>query len=122
MTSKKTLLLGASDKPNRYAYLAAIKLQEKGHEVVLLGKRKGNVNGISIDTEKKTYENIDTVTLYLSATNQQEYLDYLLNTIHPKRIIFNPGAENQELKISAKKTGIETLEACTLVLLSTGQY
>jgi predicted CoA-binding protein len=121
MPNKKTLILGASSNPGRYSYLALKKLNANKHSVVAVGNRKGNVDGIAIDTEQKPVEDIDTITLYLNANNQKQYYDYILS-LQPKRIIFNPGAENEELSALASKNNIKTMEACTLVLLSTGQY
>jgi Predicted CoA-binding protein len=119
--SKKTLVLGASENPARYSYLAINKLRSHQHPVVAIGRKKGKVLDVEIDTEKKSVETIDTVTLYLNPTHQKEYYDYILS-LRPKRIIFNPGAENEELYNLAKTNGIQPMEACTLVLLSTGQY
>jgi len=118
---KKTLVLGASDNPQRYSYLALNRLRSKGHPVVAIGKKQGKVADVDIDTEKKPFPEVDTVTLYLNPRLQEQYYDYILS-LHPKRIIFNPGAENPELERLAKQSGIEPMEACTLVLLSTGQY
>ena len=118
---KKTLVLGASDNPERYSYLAVNRLRAKGHPVAAIGIKKVKVADVDIDTEKKPYPDIDTVTLYLNPQNQKEYYDYILS-LHPKRVIFNPGAENQELYNLAKSNGIQPMEACTLVLLSTGQF
>ena len=121
MANKKTLVLGASPNPSRYSYLAMNRLKQKGHDVVAIGTREATVNGITIEKEKKEFENVDTVTLYLNPQRQQEYQDYILS-LHPKRIIFNPGTENDELWQKAKDAGIQPVEACTLVMLSTGQY
>ncbi len=121
MASKKTLVLGASDNPSRYSYLAIQRLRNHGHPVVAVGRKVTTVGDVIIDKEKKEYEQVDTVTLYLNPQHQQEYYNYILS-LHPKRIIFNPGAENDELTALAKQKGIETLEACTLVMLSTGKY
>jgi uncharacterized protein len=118
---KKTLVLGASDNPERYSYLAINRLQQTGHPVVAIGRKKTIVHGIAVDTEKKSIENIDTVTLYLSPLHQKEYYNYILS-LKPKRIIFNPGAENEELAEMARANHIQPMEACTLVLLSTGQF
>lgn len=118
---KKTLLLGASDNPSRYSYLALQRLRANGHPVSAIGKRQAVVGDVTIETEKKVLENIDTVTLYLNPIHQKEYYNYIIS-LKPKRIIFNPGAENDELYDLAKKNGIAPKEACTLVLLSTGQY
>jgi len=121
MEKKKTLVLGASQNPARYSYLALKSLNSKNYPVVAIGKRKGKVDSIEIDIQQRPVSDLDTITLYLNATNQKQYYDYILS-LHPKRIIFNPGAENHELKSLASANGIKTMEACTLVLLSTGQY
>ena len=121
MNEKKTLVLGASDNPARYSYLAIRRLRNLHHPVVAIGRKNTVVGDVSITKEKKPEENIDTITLYLNAGHQREYYDYILS-LKPKRIIFNPGAENDELASLARKQGIETTEACTLVMLSTNQY
>jgi len=118
---KKTLVLGASENPNRYSNMAVKKLSSHGHPVVAIGRRAGKIDGIIISNERLPQTDIDTVTLYLNPTNQVPYYDYILS-LNPKRIIFNPGTENEELDKLAKKNGIETKEACTLVMLSTNQY
>jgi len=120
-TKKKTLVLGASDNPSRYSYLAIHRLRNHGHPVVAIGKKATQVSDVIIDKEKKQFDNVDTVTLYLNPLHQQQYYDYILS-LQPQRIIFNPGAENDELAELARKKGIQPLEACTLVLLSTNQY
>jgi len=119
--SKKTLVLGASDNPSRYSYLAVNRLRSYGHPVVAIGKKNTMVVDVPIEKEKKNWEDVDTVTLYLNPAHQQQYYDYILS-LKPKRIIFNPGAENDELADLAIKNGITPVEACTLVLLSTNQY
>lgn len=118
---KKTLVLGASDNPSRYSFLAVKRLRNQGHPVVAIGKRITRVADVDIEKEKKEFDNVDTVTLYLNPIHQQEYYDYILS-LKPKRIIFNPGAENDELASLAKAHQIKPMEACTLVLISTGQY
>jgi len=121
MSNKKTLVLGASENSERYSNLAVKKLLAYQHTVVALGKREGKIGDVQIETEKQAFDNIDTVSLYMNPMHQQEFYDYILS-LHPKRIIFNPGTENDELVALAKQKGIYTQEACTLVLLSTGQY
>ena len=118
---KKTLVLGASDNPSRYSYLAVNRLRSHGYAVVAIGKKNAMVADVPIEKEKKDWDNVDTVTLYLNPTHQQQYYDYILS-LKPRRIIFNPGAENDELADLAVKNGIKPMEACTLVLLSTDQY
>ncbi|HNZ61768.1 MAG TPA: CoA-binding protein [Paludibacteraceae bacterium] len=118
---KKTLVIGASTNPERYAYKAAQRLLENGHEIELLGLRPGEIFGKAIDTERKQYTDIDTVTLYVGPKNQPEYYDYIIS-LHPKRVVFNPGTENPEFEAMLESNGIQAQEACTLVLLGTNQY
>ncbi len=118
---KKTLVLGASDNPARYSYLAINRLRSHGHPVVGIGRKNTKVADVFIEKEKIPVNDIDTVTLYLNPKHQEEYYDYIFS-LHPKRIIFNPGTENDQLIEMAKEKNIRTMEACTLVMLSTGQY
>ncbi len=120
---KKTLILGASTNPARYAYLVANKLVRKGYPIVNVGRKTGQVAGADIESADtgEVYTDIDTITIYVAPQNQSVYYDYILQT-NPKRVIFNPGAENPELKEKLESAGIETVEACTLVMLNTGQY
>lgn len=119
--NKKTVVLGASANPSRYSHLAVHKLKQYGHDVVAVGLRDGAIDGVVIQHGMPTVTDVDTVTMYMNETRQKEFYDYIID-MKPKRIIFNPGAENEELTALAKKNGIEPLEACTLVMLSTGQY
>lgn len=121
MDIKKTVVLGASDNPSRYSYVAVEKLIRYGHPVIAIGKKTGHVANTAITTERPEEKEVDTVTLYLNPANQKQYYDYIIS-LHPKRIIFNPGAENKELYDLVKANGIEPVQACTLVLLGTGQY
>lgn len=121
MKNKKTLVLGASTNPARYSYLAINKLRSEGHDVVAIGKRTGKVKDVEVIAEANPIKDLDTVTLYLNANNQKHYYNYILEQ-KPKRIIFNPGAENDELEKLAQENNIDILRACTLVLLSTHQY
>lgn len=121
MNKKKTLVLGASANPSRYSFLAIQRLRSHGHPVVTIGRRPARVADTDIRTEKEMETGIDTVTMYMNKKHQEEFHDYILS-LKPKRIIFNPGAENETLEKLARDKGIETLEACTLVMLSTNQY
>jgi predicted CoA-binding protein len=121
MANKKTLVLGATPNPNRYAYLAANRLKAKGHTIINVGIKKGEVAGVQIEEPLQIHADVDTLTLYVGPHNQPDLYQYILKT-NPKRIIFNPGTENSELENLASKQGIETIEACTLVMLATGQY
>jgi len=118
---KKTLILGATPDASRYAYLAANRLVRTGHPIVNVGIKKGEVAGVAIEKPEAIHSDIDTITLYVGPQNQPSLYDYILAT-NPKRIIFNPGTENPELRRLAHERGIETLAACTLVMLSTGDY
>jgi predicted CoA-binding protein len=121
MHSKKTLVLGASANPERYSFLAINRLREHNHPVVAIGKRTAMVEDVPVQPEKVPIDNLDTVTMYLNKNNQKNYYDYIISQ-HPRRVIFNPGAENPEFEKILADQGIETMEACTLVLLGTGQF
>lgn len=121
--SKKTLIVGATTNPSRYAFLAARMFAERGLDFVPIGIKKGNVFGKEIlDLRSKPkLDNIHTITLYIGPDHQEEWIEYLIG-LNPKRIIFNPGAENPEFFQKASVSGIEVLPACNLVMLSTGQF
>jgi len=121
LTSKKTLVLGASGNPARYSFLAVNRLREHNHPVVALGKKEVVVADVPVQTEAAPIPGLDTVTVYLNTDNQKNYYDYILAQ-HPRRVIFNPGAENPEFEKILSENGIQTIEACTLVLLATEQY
>ena len=118
---KKTLVLGASLKTDRYSNYAIHSLVETNHEVVGIGLKEGFVNRVKIFKGKPLVDGIHTVTLYLNAKRQIEYYDYII-ALQPERVVFNPGTKNKELEGLLKKNNIFFEEACTLVLLSTGQY
>ncbi len=118
---KKTIVLGASDNPERYSYLAVQKLTKYNHPVIAIGRKGGKILGVPIITDHPAEVGVDTVTLYLNPSLQKEYYTYILS-LQPKRIIFNPGTENDELADLATQKGIQAIEACTLVMLNTGQY
>lgn len=118
---KRTLIIGASPNPSRYANKAAFRLVNTGHKIVNIGIKKGEAAGVGIEKAGEVYPKIHTITLYINETHQPEYYDYILKT-KPKRLIFNPGTENKELFEIAEKAGIEAIEACTLVMLATNQY
>jgi uncharacterized protein len=120
---KKTVIIGATPNPSRYAFLAANMLTDYDHEIVPVGIKTGNIAGKEIlDLRKKpAITDVDTVTMYIGTRHQPEWYDYILS-LRPKRIIFNPGTENDEFERLAEAKGIETEEACTLVLLRSNQY
>ncbi|CAH0334835.1 hypothetical protein FVB9288_00443 [Flavobacterium sp. CECT 9288] len=121
MKNKKTLVLGATTKTDRYAFKAVQKLVEKGHSVLAVGQNAGEVAGIKIQTKAIPLKNIDTVTLYLNPTRQRDYYNYIVEA-QPKRVIFNPGTENPEFYQLLQLNNIKVEVACTLVLLATNQY
>lgn len=118
---KKTVVLGATTNPTRYAHTAVHRLLSAGHEVVPVGIKKGDVAGLTIQNDRPVVEDVDTVTLYIGPRHQPEWYDYVLG-LNPKRIIFNPGTVNQEFMQMAESRGIVAEDACTLVLLSLGSY
>ncbi len=120
---RKTLIVGATNNPSRYAFVAAKMLDQHGFEFVPIGIKTGEVFGRKIlDLRSKPrLEGIHTITLYIGPANQTEWIDYLIS-LQPKRIIFNPGTENPEFFQKAKEAGIDAFSACNLVMLSTGQF
>ena len=121
MENKPTLVLGASENPERYSNRAIKSLRQKGHTVFAIGAREGEVGDVKILKGTPVLPELNSVTLYLSQKNQKPYYDYIIS-LKPKRIIYNPGAENPELEALAVKNNIENTEACTLVLLATNQF
>ena len=121
MALKSTLVFGASTKPQRYSNIAMKMLKEYDHSILAIGGREGEFDGTSIVTGHPSFSDVDTITMYMGADRQKEHEEYLLS-LKPRRIIFNPGAENPSLAKRAKEMGIEVIEACTLVMLRTGQY
>lgn len=117
----KTLIIGASINPDRYAYKAAERLLSHGHEIYMLGARAGTLFDLPIVTEQLFYDDVDTVTLYVGVSNQSGYYDYVVS-LKPRRVIFNPGTENPEFEALLRSKGIDPVVACTLVMLSTGQF
>jgi predicted CoA-binding protein len=121
MKSKKTLVIGASTNPERYSYRAVNMLVGKGHSVLAIGQKAGEVAGVKIQTKAIPVKNIDTITLYLNPVRQRDYYNYIIEA-KPKRVVFNPGTENPELYQLLELNDIEVEVACTLVLLATNQY
>lgn len=117
---KKTLVVGASPKPNRYSYEAVVRLKHHGHPVYAFGLREAEIMDVPIKTEWPS-EEFDTVTLYLNPNRQQEYYQRIID-LKPERVIFNPGTENPRFMDQLEKNGIEVEAACTLVMLSIGNY
>jgi hypothetical protein len=119
--SKKTLIVGASTNPDRYSYKALIKLRQHGHEVVAYSNKEGELLDVIFITNFPNNEDIDTVTMYVGPKSQKDIIP-LIESLKPKRVIFNPGTENDEAYEVLKKSGILYEEACTLVLLNLDLY
>lgn len=118
---KDTVVIGATSSPEKYGYKATVSLNRHGHKVYPVDLRAGKVEDIEVQEGKPDIKNVDTVTLYVGPKNQEMWQDYIFS-LKPKRIIFNPGTENPVLEKAAQEKGIETVEACTLVMLSIGNY
>jgi predicted CoA-binding protein len=118
---EKTMVVGASTNPERYAYKAVLALKNNGHNVVPIGIRKGIIDGILIEQGQPDYHDIHTVTLYIGPFVQESYIEYIIG-LQPKRVIFNPGTENEGFLLRCKRNNIEAVEACTLVMLATNHY
>jgi predicted CoA-binding protein len=118
--NKPTLVIGASENPERYSNIAIKMLRDYKHDVIAVGNKSGKVRDVPINLDMPT-ENVHTVTLYVSAKNQNDFIAPLL-ALKPERVIFNPGTENPEFQAELSAHGIEPIEACTLVMLRTGQY
>ncbi len=121
LVGKKTLVIGGSDKRDRYSNKAIRKLLDYGHSVESVGLKESTVESVEIVTGKPDLENIHSITMYIGPLKQPEYYKYIVG-LHPSRIIFNPGTENQELETIAKDNGIEVVNNCTLVMLDYGLF
>lgn len=118
----KTLVIGASENPDRYGYKASVSLMQHGEEVIMFANKAGQINGIPfLTTFPDKIDHLDTVTLYINPQIQKDYYAKII-ALHPERIIFNPGTENPEFEKICLEEGIAVQQACTLVLLSTGQF
>ncbi len=118
---KKTVVIGASDNPERYSFKAVMALQKHNHEVIPVGIQDGEINGLKIINGKVDIFNVDTISLYVGPKNQPFWYEYIVGLL-PKRVIFNPGTENPDFEKLLQQNNIETIEACTLVMLSIGNY
>lgn len=119
--SKDTVVIGATSSPEKYGYKATVSLKRHGYKVYPVDLRAGKVEDIEVQAGKPDIKNVDTVTLYVGPKHQEMWQDYIFS-LKPKRIIFNPGTENPVFEKAAQERGIETIEACTLVMLSIGDY
>ena len=120
MNKPLTLVFGASLNPLRHSNKVMIRLKQKNFDVIGFGKRAGIVNGIEIKLDFPK-EKIDTITMYMGANNQHPFIDDILN-LKPRRIIFNPGAENNVLEKLARDIGMEVIVGCSMVMLALDEY
>ncbi len=121
MKIKTTVVIGASENPERYSNRVTRMLKHKGMPVIAVGLKSGEIEGVKIQTGFPKVENVNTVTLYIGAKNQPSYYDYIIS-LKPVRVIFNPGAENPEFEKILEEKGIEAMKACTLIMLTIGNY
>jgi uncharacterized protein len=121
MEKKLTLVLGASPNPERFSYAAIFKLVKNEMPVVAVGLREGDIRGVPIQKPFPAFEGIDTITLYVGPKNLAVYYDYILG-LKPRRVIFNPGTENEEFEKRLTESGVEVVRDCTLVMLNRGTY
>ncbi len=122
MKQERVVILGASDKPERYAHKAQLLLKQHGHEVVPVHPRLTEIEGVPVLPDLKAVTGpVDTLTLYVNPQVSSAAAADIL-ALKPARVIFNPGTENAGLQTQLSAAGIAWEEACTLVLLHTGQY
>ena len=118
---KRTLVVGASPNPHRYSFKATKRLRVHGHEVVAFGIRKGFIDEVEISLQWPRHAEFHSVTLYMNPERQAVHHQAIID-LRPKRVIFNPGTENDYFQEKLDRAGIEWVEACTLVMLSIGNY
>lgn len=117
----KVVVLGASPDQERYSFRAVKALKRRQYDVVAVGNQPGDIMGVEIMTDEPPVENVDTLVLYINAYNQKKSYDYIFS-LKPRRIIFNPGTQNDELQDMARKKGIEVIENCALIMLGNGIF
>ena len=119
--TKKTLVIGASQNPERFSYMAIRKLKYNNIPVVAMGLREGEVFGVSIEKPYSKFVDIHTITIYIGPRNLPQFHDYIMN-LNPKRVIFNPGTEDRKFQERLEQAGVEVVEGCTLIMISSNQY
>ena len=118
---KTTIVLGASTNPTRYSYRAVKLLKNHDIPVIPVGIKKGEIDGTRILNDFPRSKNIHTLTLYINKKRQENYYEQI-KRLNPKRVIFNPGTENEQLSIELSNEGIEVVENCTLIMLNSGVF
>lgn len=117
---KNVLVLGASENTRRYSHNTVKLLLKKGYNPIAIGRKEGQIGETKICTEIEENE-IDTVSVYVNPENQKSYYDQIVN-LNPRRVIFNPGSENDEFVKILKANNIEHMYFCTSILLNTGNF
>lgn len=117
----KTVVLGASTNSRRYSHRAVLELLNEGHQVVAVGLKKGEINGLKITPEYPSDDSIRTVAMYISEKNQEPYIKAILQN-PPERVIFNPGTYNPNFEKELNSAGVETIRSCVLIMLSQSSY
>jgi predicted CoA-binding protein len=118
---RKTVVIGASLNEDRYSNQCVRMLREYDIETIAVGNKEGKIADVEINVGLPWVDKVETVAIYLSAKNQESYYDYIIG-LKPERILFPPGTENPDFYRKANALGIETEEACPLVMLRTGVY
>jgi predicted CoA-binding protein len=119
---KTVAIIGASDKPERYAYKAMNALREHGYDVVLVNPFRSHIEGQKCLTSVDEYEgDIDTVTLYVNPARFHDHIEDVIKA-SPRRVIMNPGTEDRQHEQVLSDSGIDVQKACTLILLSQNQF
>lgn len=116
-----SLVIGASENPQRYSNMAIRMLRSYGHPVLAVGLKEGRVEDVAIEKMGNQLPEAETVTLYVGPQNQSS-IQPMVEEMKPKRVIFNPGTENPEWERKLNELGIQTEQACTLVMLRSGEY
>lgn len=115
------VVLGASPNSDRFSNKAVKRLVRQNYKVVAIGKRPGMIENIPIITEQPPLDDVHTVVMYLAPYHQGEIFDYVIS-LHPRRVIFNPGTESPEFDEFLESYNVEIVHDCTLVMLATGKF
>jgi hypothetical protein len=115
------VVLGASPDPGRYSYRAVRQLVKRNYEVVAIGKKKGLIGDILIETGQPPIQDVHTILIYLSPHHQGEIFDYVLS-LRPKRVIFNPGTESPEFEEILISHNVEVVHDCSLVMMAMDRF
>ncbi len=121
MPAQTVAVLGASDNPERYSHMAVVLLKEHGHAAIPVHPALEAIAGLPVVKNLRDLPPVDTLTLYVGTARLPAMTDDIVR-LRPGRVIFNPGTESPEVQAALNGAGIPWLEACTLVMLRTGQF